>query len=166
MAGCDNCGTTILFGGKRDGALRYCSARCLQAGLATPRSMDVPEGEVQASMWQVYQGSCPKCGGTGPVDIHMSYRIWSAIVVSHFGSRKHVCCRPCGVKYQLGDAAFSLLLGWWGFPWGLLVTPVQIGRNLMAAMASRHSTAPSPALEKAIRAGIAQRLSARSAAAQ
>ena len=41
-----------------------------------------------------------------------------------------ISCRRCGLKSQAAGAAFPLVLGWWGFPWGLVVTPVQIGRNI------------------------------------
>jgi hypothetical protein len=42
-----------------------------------------------------------------------------------------VVCRPCGVKSQLGNAALSLLTGWWGIPWGLIMTPIQVTRNIV-----------------------------------
>ena len=39
---------------------------------------------------------------------------------------------------------YSALLGWWGIPWGLLITPIQILRNgfeLMKRAESPHASA-------------------------
>jgi hypothetical protein len=50
----------------------------------------------------------------------------------------------------------SLFLGWWGFPWGLILTPVQIGRNLFGLVRSPSSFAPSAQLERIVRLTIAE----------
>jgi len=156
MARCNYCGTTILFGGARDGELRYCNARCQQSGRLLSVSNQLPQAQVQEQIWKVHQGACPKCGGSGPVDVHKSYRVWSALVVTQWSSSMQVSCRSCGVKKQIADAGFSLLLGWWGFPWGLLVTPIQVGRNIWSAAQPLDPTKPSPQLEKALRLAIAR----------
>ena len=132
MAKCAYCGTTIIFGGSRQGDLRFCNNECRNAGTLLNVSQQLPADIVREQMWAFHQGNCPKCGGRGPVDVHMSYRVWSALVVTSWSSRPHLSCRSCGVKSQLEDAAFSLVLGWWGFPWGLIATPIQVGRNLYA----------------------------------
>jgi anti-anti-sigma factor len=77
---CDYCGTGILFGGKREGNLRFCNTRCQQGGAFLALSRRVSDTQVQEMLWKVHQGMCPKCGGSGPVDVHTSYRVWSALV--------------------------------------------------------------------------------------
>jgi len=156
MARCNYCGTTILFGGARDGEVRYCNARCQQSGRLLAVSNQFPQAQVQEQIWKVHQGACPKCGGSGPVDVHKSYRVWSALVLTQWSSLMQVSCRHCGLKKQMADAGFSLLLGWWGFPWGLLVTPIQVGRNLWSAAQPPEPTKPSPQLEKALRLAMAR----------
>ena len=116
MARCNYCGTTILFGGARDGEVRYCNARCQQSGRLLAVSNQFPQAQVQEQIWKVHQGACPKCGGSGPVDVHKSYRVWSALVLTQWSSLMQVSCRHCGLKKQMADAGFSLLLGWWDFP--------------------------------------------------
>jgi hypothetical protein len=49
----------------------------------------------------------------------------------------------------------SLLLGWWGFPWGVLVTPLQLGRNVIGFFSVPEPTSPSPALENMLRLQLA-----------
>ena len=39
-----------------------------------------------------------------------------------------------------------MLLGWWSLPVGVLMTPVQIGRNLWAMLVSPDGLEPTPAL--------------------
>jgi len=155
MAKCNYCGTIILFGGPRDGDLRYCSARCLQSGQLLAVSSQIPQSQIDQNIWKLHQGQCPKCGGSGPVDVYNSYRVWSALVVTQWTSRYQVSCRSCGLKAQLADAGYCMLLGWWGFPSGLLVTPMQVIRNIWSAARPPDPSRPSPQLEKALRIAIA-----------
>lgn len=132
MAACIACGSTILFGGKANGDLRFCNARCQSKGSLIILARRLPPDLVKERTRSVYHGACPKCQGPGPVDVHVSYRIWSAVFLTSWKNTPRVSCRHCRVKSQLGDAAFSLVLGWWGIPWGLIITPVQIIRNIVA----------------------------------
>jgi hypothetical protein len=164
MSRCHHCGTFILFGGKRLDGLRFCSEKCFQAGAvgsaAHQLAQQVPEELFQKQVAAVHQGECPKCGRSGPVDVHLSHRVWSAIHVTSWKSRPQVSCRACGIKSQCGDALFSLLLGWWGFPFGFVMTPLQIGRNIVGMFRGPDPTRPSPQLEQMVRLDIAKRAAA------
>jgi hypothetical protein len=52
----------------------------------------------------------------------------------------------------------SALVGWWGVPFGLVITPVQIIRNLLGLLSSGPSLEPSAELEKRVRLAIAAQL--------
>ena len=155
MARCDTCGSTILFGGKLQGDLRFCSDQCSAGGLLLASSRQLPDNLVQERVWSVHQGRCPKCGGPGPIDVHVSHRVWSALVMTSWQSRPRISCRSCAAKRQAGDAVFSLVLGWWGFPWGPLMTPVQVARDLAALAKGPDPSKPSPQLEKMVRINLA-----------
>ena len=155
MAACSACGSTILFGGKANGDLRFCNARCQSKGSLIILARRLPPDLVKERTRSVYHGACPKCQGPGPVDVHVSYRIWSAVFLTSWKNTPRVSCRPCGVKSQLGDAAFSLVLGWWGIPWGLLITPVQIIRNIVAVVKGSSVDGPSASLERMIGLSLA-----------
>lgn len=88
------------------------------------------------------------------MDVHVSYWVWSLLVLTQWKTTPQVSCRACGVKKQLAGAAFSLGLGWWGIPWGLLMTPLQIVRNLTAVFNGPEPTQPSPQLERVLRVNI------------
>lgn len=49
-----------------------------------------------------------------------------------------------------------MFLGWWGFPWELILTPVQVARNLMGMLRKENLHSPSPQLENIARLNIAQ----------
>lgn len=151
MAKCDACGTTILLGGVKDGELRFCNRRCQQKGALITIANQIPEEIVRREAMAIHQGRCPKCNGVGPVDVHVSYRIWSAVFVTGWESRPRVSCHSCGVKSQLGDTFFCLFLGWWGIPWGVIGTPIQIGRNLVAFASPPGPNKPSDQLERSVR---------------
>jgi hypothetical protein len=155
MAQCSACNTTILFGGVRAGADRYCNANCHARG-ALLRSSTLPAEAVRAEVDAVFHGRCPKCGGAGPVDVHQSFRVVSMVIMTQWKTTPLICCRGCGRKAQAGDLVLSLVAGWWGLPWGLLMTPIQIGRNI-AAMVRAEPQQPSPDLERAVRIVLATR---------
>jgi len=164
MAKCSYCGTGILFGGKRTGEQRFCNTACQQRGALIALSLQVPDPVVAKNVWDVHQGRCPKCKGPGPVDVHTSYKVMSFLVLTRWSNTPYLSCRACGLKQQMSGLAVSLFLGWWGIPWGLIMTPLQIGRNLSAAFSCPDPAKPSPKLEKLVRVNIGAK-AARSAAA-
>ncbi|MGD0900027.1 MAG: hypothetical protein ABR915_19505 [Thermoguttaceae bacterium] len=166
MATCASCGTTILFGGKRSGDLRFCSQKCFDKSLVVQLAAQLPEDLVNQEVIATHQGRCPKCQLPGPVDVHVSHRVWSALHVTRWSSRSQVSCRSCGVKSKLADAMFCFFLGWWGFPWGFIMTPIQFFRNLLSLWSTPDPTRPSPALESLVRAKLAAQVIAEHQAAK
>ena len=158
MSKCDYCASTIIFGGKRDANGRFCNQKCQARGALLAISRQLPEANVQEEVWKAHQGPCPKCNGAGPVDVHVSHKVWSAVFLTSWSSTPQISCRSCGMKSQAAASAFSLVLGWWGFPWGLIFTPVQIGRNIYAIASPPDSTKPSAQLEKIVRMSMASRV--------
>lgn len=155
MTQCDYCGSTILFGGKRDANGRFCNQKCQARGGLLAVSRQIPDATVQEQVMKAHQGPCPKCQGGGPVDVHVSHKVWSAVLLTSWRSTPQVCCRACGLKSQATASAFSLVLGWWGFPWGLIFTPVQIARNIYGMVSPPEPTRPSAQLDKIVRMTMA-----------
>jgi hypothetical protein len=155
MASCAACGQTILFGGKRVGERRFCNDKCAAAGTVLTLADSLPDAAISARVWEIHNGRCPVCAGAGPIDVHSSYRVWSGLVVTSHSTRLNLGCRRCGNRARLKDAGFSLLFGWWGFPWGLIWTPIQIGRNINAMMRSEENGTPSAQLSQIVRVQMA-----------
>jgi len=118
-------------------------------------SQQVPGDLVEKQAWAVHQGVCPVCGGPGPNDVYVSYQVWSAVIVTRHTTRRWVSCRNCGRKGQIDDLGLCFVLGWWGLPWGIVMTPIQIGRNLAALAKKRDLSSPSPELQGILRVAIA-----------
>jgi len=151
MANCSYCDAFMLFGGRGDNGGHYCSDRCQQAGNLLAMSRHVSEAQIGHVVRQIHQGKCPKCGGPGPVDVHKAYRIWSALLLTSWSTSPALSCKRCGVKRQLGSIAFSGVFGWWGFPWGIGGTPLQIGRNIVDMACGPQPDQPSAMLYKMAR---------------
>src|SRR5262245_52708936 len=113
MAICSYCSTSFLWGGIKDGNLRFCNDRCHHAGALLRIADGVPADILQQHIAAVHRGPCPRCKGPGPIEVHNSYRVWSAFVLTSWRTQPHICCRSCATRRQLGDTAFSLVLGWW-----------------------------------------------------
>lgn len=155
MATCAGCGTMILFGGVTEGGLRFCNAACQRkAGISAALEM-IPQEVIEAALLQTHHGACPQCGGEGPVDVHHSHRVWSALLMTSWSSPGVLCCRSCKVRNHLFSTVYCAALGWWGFPWGMLVTPIQIGRNVFGLFSSPAAGNPSPALRQIVLASLA-----------
>jgi hypothetical protein len=155
MAACANCGTTILFGGVKAGELRFCNANCQSKGHLLSAATRVPDDVAIEFARKIHSGDCPRCQGPGPVDVHNAYWVWSALAFTRWGSQQQVSCRRCAAKTQAGKLAFSSVLGWWGFPWGLFWTPVQVARNAMALASPPNPAEPSARLVQIARVHLA-----------
>jgi hypothetical protein len=146
------------MGGITDGDLRFCSDRCHEKSVALAISEQVPADVLAEYVKEVHQGRCPKCGGPGPVDVYHALRIWSVLVLTSFNSQSLVGCRSCGVWHQAGGFLFSLVLGWWGLPWGIIMTPVQLVRNIAGMLAMPDSSRPSAELEHVAKLELAAQM--------
>ncbi len=158
MAQCDYCGRDILFGGVSEYDLRFCNKKCRENGHALVLyRREIPQDIVHKQAQEVHQGLCPKCQGTGPVDVHTSYRIWSAGFLTSWRTTPNICCRSCGIKSQICGCIFSFLLGWWSF-YGLFITPVHVIKNIAGILKGPDELNPSEKLQNLIRGIIAQQM--------
>jgi|688.fasta_scaffold18013_2 hypothetical protein len=155
MPNCAYCTQFILFGGVKEEGLTYCNHDCQAAGLVMNVASQVPSVVVSEQILAIRRGNCPKCGGPGPVDLHTSHIINSYIIVTSWGSRFELSCQRCGVKKRLWSTLHCMLMGWWGV-YGLIMTPIQIMRNLGGLFRPAKLEVTTPQLEQMIRVNIAQ----------
>lgn len=154
MASCACCGTTIIFG-KKVGTDRYCNDACTRGGPLYRIGRQLPENQVAATAQQLLNSPCPKCRSAGPVELHTAHTIWSAILVTSWNNTTEISCKTCGLKRQGLAFLQSAVLGWWGFPWGILGTPVTLLRNLVGMASGFSPRTPSRALQRHARAMLA-----------
>ncbi|MBN1900712.1 hypothetical protein JW926_05220 [Candidatus Sumerlaeota bacterium] len=157
MAKCAFCGSTIIAGGIKNGELTFCNQDCFDKGVLTQWADMIPAELVERQVRAIHQGICPKCQGKGPVDVHVSHQVCSFIFKTSWKSTPGICCRSCGIKGRIGDIVYCALLGWWGIPWGLILTLVQIIRNLLGIIFTPNPAIPSEALYHYVRIDMASR---------
>jgi hypothetical protein len=160
MPKCGYCGSTIFFGGASANGQRYCNNKCLQSAYILSITKNVPADVLDRKVEEVWRDNCPKCRGSGPVDVHKVHEVWSCLVLTRWTTKVQVSCRSCGTKRQLGGVVFSLFCGWWGFPWGLVLTPVQITRNIIAMSRGPDSARPSDELRKMVLVNLGAQMAA------
>ncbi|MDB6128942.1 MAG: Zn-finger domain associated with topoisomerase type [Verrucomicrobiales bacterium] len=154
MSNCSYCGSKIILGGVRSFDLRFCNQKCAQSGALLNVSIHIPDEVVQSKVINIHKGSCPICTGPGPVDVHTSYAIWSAIVVSCWKNTPRISCVSCARKARIEDAIRCFFFGWWGFPNGIIRTPIQLGRNIVGLIKAKTTNPPSAHLEKFVRLSL------------
>ena len=153
---CKYCNGLIIFGGSRDGELRFCNDTCRQSGVLLRNASQLPIDFVQRRTRAVHEGSCPRCEGVGPIDVHTAHRVWSALLATSWSSHPAISCRRCGLKRQAGSMLFSLGLGWWGIPWGIVWTPMQVIRNFIGMVKPPPRGVPSATLERLVAMDLAR----------
>jgi hypothetical protein len=163
MAKCGYCGSTIIMGGVRSGDQRFCNNKCHQSSLVLGVAQQIPPDVIERQVEEIWRGNCPKCRALGPVDVHQFHEVWSIGIMTRWTSTPRVCCRSCATKRQAGALVFSLFCGWWGFPRGLVLTPVQISRNVAGMFGGPDSSKPSAALQRLVRVNLGLQAIQRSA---
>lgn len=155
MAKCACCGTTVFFG-KRSGNDRYCNDDCAAAGPVSNVAKTIPEAQIAAEADRIHRAPCPECRGSGPVDLHSAHTILSFILMTQWRSKSTVSCKRCALKKQGLAFLVSALGGWWGFPWGIIGTPITLLRNIIAMCEKTGGRGPSSDLRSAVRTMLAQ----------
>lgn len=155
MPKCSGCGRLIFFGGVRGAGRRYCDSTCATKELLHLAAEKLPKELIAESVRSVHAGDCPTCGARGPVDIHVSYSVVSLLIVTRWNSIPQLCCRRCGFKAQVKRLMVSTTFGWWSFPWGILITPFQIIRNIVGIVCPPDPSTPSQELIDRIRLRMA-----------
>ena len=156
MASCATCNSFILFGGKKIDGFRFCNKKCLENGGVYIEASKISDAEIDVLANEIHAGVCPLCEERSGVEIRKSYDIASFVFYTRHSTHNHICCRVCALKKQSIDFIGSFFLGWWGVPWGLLMTPVQLFRNIGAMLFPPSTDAPSQELRDATRMMIAQ----------
>jgi hypothetical protein len=156
MPQCDYCGEGFRLFGMNRGRYRFCGGLCYERGAVLERLDQIAPAAVDAYIENTRTGQCPTCNRSARLNIYESHQVYSVLVYTRWSTEFHYCCQLCGRKRQREDLVTSLLVGWWGVPFGLIITPIQVLRNVMAM--SRLSDETSPRLARSARLQLAERL--------
>lgn len=156
MAHCEYCGTLVLFGGFSSDPFCACCDYCRRQIEFREVGERISDDLVLQYTKQIHQSACPRCHRPGPVDMHSYFYIFSVMVLTIRRTVQIICCRRCAVKRQIGGLIFSSIAGWWGMPFGLIFTPVQIYSNLAWLLDPPDPSRPSSWLYDYVRLRIAE----------
>ncbi|WP_442510063.1 DUF4190 domain-containing protein [Novipirellula sp. SH528] len=134
MPFCGACNSFIIGGGKSEDGKRYCNDKCLEHGRTINYVGDIPDEIVAQRAWQMRDATCPRCGGPGPVDYVGSRQVISVIILTRTSDTTVFGCKRCGNRTTIQSTAISMLTGWWGFPWGLIMTPIVVVSNIVSLL--------------------------------
>jgi hypothetical protein len=165
MSKCATCGKSIIAGGIRDHGFRFCSKPCHQRKASYIAKMRaIPDAVVKIEVEKIRHMRCARCKKNSGVEMHKSAFVWSMIFMTRFGEHKHVCCKTCALKSQAMDTVRTALFGWWGIPFGLIMTPISIVSNVSQMIITARRTQPSSALSEFARERLARQAAEREAA--
>ena len=75
--------------------------------------------------------SCPSCGSTTErLNATMTGEVMSFVFFTTYNKKIKVACPPCLDKANNNALTKTAILGWWGFPWGIIRTPQAIALNV------------------------------------
>lgn len=87
--------------------------------------------EIDAYCDIVSKLSCPSCGNlTRRLNGTVTSEVMSFIFFTTYKKKLKVGCPYCLDKANNNALTKTALLGWWGFPWGIIRTPQAIALNL------------------------------------
>jgi hypothetical protein len=156
---CDFCGSSAIFSAILDEGQRFCTKTCLRNARLLEVSEDIPKEVILQHAHKIKEGPCPLCKqSSSKTEARYYYRVWSVVVLTSWIKRTHICCFSCGRKTNFGSFVFCILFGWWGFPWGLIITPAQIIANIAEMFRPRFKSTPSDELIQAARLDLAAKL--------
>ncbi|HEU5291277.1 MAG TPA: hypothetical protein VFU05_11570 [Cyclobacteriaceae bacterium] len=81
----------------------------------------------------IRQLPCPVCQRTTqPLNGTILYTVKSFVILTYSRRKPIIACPDCLNKKNNLAIVTTALLGWWGFPWGLINSPQYIYKNVMA----------------------------------
>lgn len=156
MPSYDYCGEHYTFGTLKVGSYSFCSGICRDRGHVLEVLDSIRPEQIAEYISNAQHSVCQTCGTGTPIDARPSYRVYSLAFYTTWKTVTKLECRSCARRRQLNDAAFSFFAGWWGVPWGLFVTPVQVIRNVVALLST--DPGPSRRFQQVIKIDLAHKL--------
>ncbi|MEK7757200.1 MAG: hypothetical protein AAB385_08305 [Planctomycetota bacterium] len=83
--------------------------------------------------------------------MHESHSVYSVIIYTRWQTKQHLLCKRCASKQQTMDLLGSLIAGWWGIPFGIIVTPGILIMNVNSMLKNPGADGPSDALKQRAR---------------
>lgn len=154
---CAYCRTPLLISRIKCAGKIFCCDDCLKRYAIRQAAPSISDEVIEANVREIHEGVCAICGGSGPVDVHRSYRVISFIIISQYGSFQQLSCRWCGTKAKLKEACITFFMGWWALP-GIFLTPPFVLANMFGVVAEFFCAFGAPEPSSALKKLVANQL--------
>jgi len=155
---CDFCGQQLGWGAVRTNDYEFCSQKCAEQGRIFDVLKTVPKAQLDDYVMRTHMSECSTCKKNKGIDAHPSYEVWSALVITRWTSSYKIQCVECAKSRQRNSLVFSLIAGWWGVPWGIFITPLQVIRNIGALRSAPKVGEPSAKFYKLATTHLAKQM--------
>jgi hypothetical protein len=106
----------------------------------------------------IHKQRCSTCGNKGSVDLYVSHTVTAFLIHFSWSESPNVCCRRCGVRHIVEGIVWTLILGWWQIPFGIVAAPWQIFKGFKRLISLPDLRYPSPEFVKMQRLKLAKRM--------
>lgn len=115
---------------------RKLNPNLLKGAEAQNREYALEEIEAYSELLRILP--CPICGSSkAKLNGTILYTVRSFIFVTSYKKEPIIACPDCLDNESKKSLISTALLGWWGFPWGLIKTPEYIYKNYIAKQGNR-----------------------------
>ncbi len=91
------------------------------------QTKELTESEVIELKDKITNLKCPVCGQKGkPLVGSIIRSVMSFIVLTNYKKTPIISCQECADKKRKSALTSTIILGWWGIPWGFIRTPQTI----------------------------------------
>ena len=157
MAKCTACNSTILFGGVKNRTGQYCNEECFSQQCIVVAGESVPKMEMDKIITEEYGKDCPKCKGSGPLDLHQATKITSYLVAYQISKESQIGCVACGKSMKLKAGIHTLFLGIWS-PRGLFLSLIYFPAGVIGSLTTSIGREPSKKFSNAIKNHVGQKI--------
>ncbi|WP_282037323.1 hypothetical protein [Saccharicrinis aurantiacus] len=91
------------------------------------QTKEITESEIIEILDKVSGLKCPECGGkSNPLKGSLIRSVKSFIIFTNYKKTPIISCQECANKKRKSALTSTIILGWWGIPWGIIRTPQTI----------------------------------------
>lgn len=102
-------------------------------GAVAAQNTELSVEQIDAYCERIQNLECPQCrSSSSSLNGIVSAQVMSFIVITNYQKKLSIACESCLRKNLNSSLTTSLILGWWGLPWGIIRTIQAITINLKA----------------------------------
>ena len=141
------------------GLKQFCNETCWQSARQKEAAETLGEEQIMQHACAIQNSPCPVCGRNGSiVEYRKAHYIYSLAIFTNWSSKGRLSCHHCSIGKNIEALLICAVAGWWGIPWGIFMTPVQIVCNLIELFKKGRIGQPSPELLEIAQLYLGQQL--------